>query len=88
MSFRHPDPCASYGETNDALFVVASLSADMRNVAERILSGAHDGASGIHHALLATDLSRELVAIAGLLSAVEAATEQARSRPVVEQEAA
>ncbi|GJE77209.1 hypothetical protein [Methylorubrum suomiense] len=88
MTTRHPDPCASYGETNDALFVVASLSADMRNIAERILSGAHDGACGIHHALLATDLGRELVAIAGLLSAVEATTEQARSRPVVEQEAA
>ncbi len=79
MNPRHSDPCLTLGETNEALRRVANGVDEIRNEVERVLTGAHDGACSIHQALWATDLSRDLLAIAGMLGAVEAATVQARA---------
>lgn len=81
--------CASNGDTQDALRGAANALDSVRYQAERILAGAREGACDIHQALWATDLGREMLAIAGMLGAVEAATAQAMaSASAVAQEAA
>lgn len=77
MNPRHPDPCLTLGETNEALRRVATGAEEIRYEVERVLTGAYDGASSISQALWATDLGRELLAIAGMLAAVEAVAAQA-----------
>lgn len=77
---RHPDPCASSGETSCALRAVERAAACALNEAERILTGALDGCCDIHQALQATDLKREMLAIADRLGAVEAATQISMAR--------
>ncbi len=83
MSTCHPDPCASFGETADALRAVENAIACARNEAERILAGAYDGHASVHQALQATDLKREMLVIAGFLGEVEVATAHALARPAV-----
>lgn len=45
---RHPDPCASSGETSCALRAVEHAAACALNEAERVLTGAEDGCADIH----------------------------------------
>lgn len=71
MSERHPDPCASFGETADALRAVENFAACALNEAGRILTGACDGCCDPSQAAQATVLKREMLAVADRLGAVE-----------------
>ena len=88
MSPRHPNACASRGETNDALRALATLNESADDLVQCILDGAHEGNCDAYQALQASDLGRSFKVLGGLLEAVEAVTATALSGPAAAQEAA
>lgn len=70
MSERHPDPCASFGETADALNAIERALEAARNEAERICTGALDGCADADQAERALRLRADAITISGVLACV------------------